>query len=276
VWNEKSSPSPILEPPPRKDIVLTQQQEKADHLIRKALESESPRPILLYGVTGSGKTELYIRAIKEVLARGKGAIVLVPEIALTEQIRRFFFHHFGDQLEIIHSKLSEGERFSVWKRIETGKRRVLLGPRSAIFAPLSPLGLILIDEEYENSYKQDRSPRYHAREVAEWLAREEKALLILGSATPSLESMYLAQEGVFQRIDLTRRVDNKELPHVSLVDLRRETGIEKRSVILSKSLSREIETNLDHKEGTILLLNRRGFSTQVHCPACGELVKCPS
>lgn len=263
-------------PLPQSDLVLTPEQEKALKVIRDAFQEENPRPILLYGVTGSGKTELYIRAIKEVLARGKGAIVLVPEIALTEQIRRFFFHHFGDELEILHSRLSDSERFSAWKRIESGRRHILLGPRSAIFAPVSPLGLILMDEEHESSYKQDQSPRYHAREVALWLAREEKALLILGSATPSLESTWMAESGVIQRLDLTRRVENKKLPGVTLIDLRKEAQIQKRSVILSKHLAREIELNLSQSEGTLLLLNRRGFSTQVLCPACGEALVCPS
>lgn len=262
--------------PPVTEWALNSEQEKAFCLIREALQQENPRPILLYGITGSGKTELYIRAIKEVLAKGKGAIVLVPEIALTEQIRRFFFHHFGGQLEILHSKLSDGERFNAWKRIESGTRRVLLGPRSAIFAPVSSLGLILIDEEHEGSYKQDQSPRYHAREVALWLAREEKVLLILGSATPSLESTRMAERGIFQRLDLIKRVENKELPQVTVIDLRREAELQKRSVILSKRLAREIELNLNQKEGTLLLLNRRGFSTQVLCPACGEAVVCRS
>ncbi len=264
------------EPPRSPEWTLTPEQEKALSHIRAALQEESPRPILLFGVTGSGKTELYIRAIEEVLAKGKGAIVLVPEIALTEQIRRFFFHHFGGELEILHSKLSDGERFSAWKRLESGERRVLLGPRSAIFAPVSPLGLILMDEEHESSYKQDQSPRYHAREVALWLAREEKALLILGGATPSLESMRMAEVGIFQRLDLTRRVENKELPEVALVDLRKEAEIRKHSVILSRQLMREIEANVNRHEGTLLLLNRRGFSTQVLCPACGEVVSCRS
>jgi primosomal protein N' (replication factor Y) len=275
-WKESDQAAPLSEPPRTPELRLTGEQERAFRAIQKSLEEEAPRPILLFGVTGSGKTELYIRSIKEVLARGKGAIVLVPEIALTEQIRRFFYHHFGDTLEVLHSKLSDGERFSAWKRIESGRRRVLLGPRSAIFAPLSPLGLILVDEEHEGSYKQDQSPRYHAREVALWLAREERALLILGSATPSLEAASLAAEGTFERLDLTKRVEDKALPPVTVVDLRREKEIQRRNVILSRLLAQEIEANLRRKEGTILLLNRRGFSTQVHCPGCGEVVSCPS
>lgn len=255
---------------------LTQEQAAADRLIQEALASENPIPILLYGVTGSGKTELYIRAIQEVLKRGKGVMMLVPEIAITEQIRRFFYHRFGDQLEILHSKLSDGERFEAWKRIESGAKRVLLGPRSILFAPLPSLGLILIDEEHEGSYKQDQAPRYHARDVALWLAREEKALLILGSATPSLESMYLASRGTFQRIDLTRRVENKELPQITVVDLKREVENRRGACLFSRLLVRELETNLRRKEGTLILLNRRGFSTQVHCPACGEMATCPS
>lgn len=258
------------------ELALTGEQEDAKRLVGQALREENPKPILLYGITGSGKTELYIRAIKEVLEQGKGAIVLVPEIALTEQIRRFFIQHFGHELEILHSRLSDGERFQVWKRIEAGERRVLLGPRSAIFAPMPSLGLILIDEEHEGSYKQEQSPRYHAREVALWLAREEKALLILGSATPSLEAMSLAAKGIFQRIDLTRRVEAKALPQVTLIDLKRERETQRGLLVFSRALVKEIESNLQNKEGTLLLLNRRGFSTQVHCPACGEVVSCPS
>ncbi|MBI4115233.1 MAG: primosomal protein N' [Candidatus Omnitrophica bacterium] len=269
--------APILSAPPVPEkLILNEEQENAYEVIRRELEAKNPHPILLYGVTGSGKTELYIRAIKEVLAREKGAIVLVPEIALTEQIRRFFFHHFGDQLEILHSKLSDGERFSAWKRIEAGTKRVLLGPRSAVFAPMPNLGLILIDEEHEGSYKQDNAPRYHARDVALWVAKEEKALLILGSATPSLEATYLAEKGIFKRVDLTKRVENKQMPQITLVDLKNEGDIQKRSVILSRLLLREIEANLRDREGTILLLNRRGFSTQIHCPACGQVVTCGS
>ena len=275
-WRDKPISEEAPPPPVEKEFTLTAGQEKALALIHGALAEPEPRPILLYGITGSGKTELYIRAIQDVLKRGKGAIALVPEIALTEQIRRFFHHHFGNQLEILHSKLSDGERFSAWKRIESGEKRVLLGPRSAIFAPMPRLGLILIDEEHENSYKQEQTPRYHAREVALWLAKEEKALLILGSATPSLESMHLADTGVFQRIDLTKRVQDKSLPPVTLVDLRAERAIQKRPAVFSRLLAQEIEANLKRKEGTLLLLNRRGFSTQVHCPSCGKVIQCPS
>ena len=275
-WRDKAVSEEAPSIPIEKEFTLTAGQEKALTLIHRALSEPEPQPILLYGITGSGKTELYIRAIKDVLKRDRGAIVLVPEIALTEQIRRFFHHHFGNQLEIIHSKLSDGERFSAWKRIESGEKRVLLGPRSAIFAPMPRLGLILIDEEHENSYKQEQTPRYHAREVALWLAKEEKALLILGSATPSLESMHLADTGVFQRIDLTKRVQDKSLPPVTLVDLRAEREIQKRPAVFSRLLTQEIEANLKRKEGTLLLLNRRGFSTQVHCPSCGEVIQCPS
>ena len=267
---------PFSEPPKTREWTLTSEQEKAFHQIQKALGEETSRPILLHGVTGSGKTELYIRAIQEILAKGKGAIALVPEIALTEQIRRFFHQHFEGQLEILHSKLSDGERFWAWKRIESGQKRVLLGPRSAVFAPMPRLGLILIDEEHEGSYKQEQSPRYHAREVALWRAREEKALLILGSATPSLESMASAEKKIFQRLDLMKRVENKPLPEISIIDLKKEGDIQKRSVIFSRLLARKIESNLSRKEGTLLLLNRRGFSTQVHCPGCGEVVSCPS
>ncbi|OGX10953.1 MAG: primosomal protein N', partial [Omnitrophica bacterium RIFOXYB12_FULL_50_7] len=232
------------------------------------------KPLLIYGVTGSGKSELYIRAIRETLKQNRAAICLVPEIALTEQLRRFFAGHFGENLEILHSKMTDGERFLTWKRIEMGTCNVVLGPRSAVFAPVPNLGLIIMDEEHEGSYKQETTPRYHAREVAAWRANQEGALFLMGTATPSLESMALAERGVIARVDLTERIDQKAMPKVEVIDLKRYEGDKRPSLLFSPPLMREIETNLKNREGTMLLLNRRGFSTSIRCPQCGEIEKC--
>ncbi len=264
-------------PNPRAALTLSNDQEKALAQIRKALEKpENAKPFLLFGVTGSGKSELYIRTIYEVMAQNRSAICLVPEIALTEQLKNFFHHHFGDRLEILHSKMNDTERFLAWHRLETGERHIVLGPRSAVFAPLQNLGLIIIDEEHEGSYKQETTPRYHAREVALERCRSEKALLILGSATPSLESMYRAESGIFERLNLTSRIENKPLPQVHIVDLKRTAGPSKKPPILSTRLVQEIDLNLKKKEGTMLLLNRRGFSTHITCPRCGTVESCSS
>lgn len=232
------------------------------------------KPILIYGVTGSGKSELYIRTIRETLKQGRGAICLVPEIALTEQLQRFFAGQFGGDLEIIHSKMTDSERFLTWKRIELGTCRVVLGPRSAVFAPMPNLGLIIMDEEHEGSYKQETTPRYHAREVATWRAKHEQALFLMGTATPSLESMYLAERGEITRLDLTQRIDEKAMPKVEIIDLKRYQGDKRASFLFSPPLAREIEINLKNKEGTMLLLNRRGFSTSIRCPSCNAIEQC--
>ncbi|MBI3313047.1 MAG: primosomal protein N' [Candidatus Omnitrophica bacterium] len=254
---------------------LSEEQAKAFEKIQSLLKEKKSKPVLLYGVTGSGKSEIYIHSIREVLKKNQSAICLVPEIALTEQLRRFFLNQFGNELEILHSKLTDMERFLAWKRIEQGTRRVILGPRSAVFAPVKNLGLIIMDEEHESSYKQETTPRYHAREVAEWRAAHENALFIMGTATPSLESMYRAIKGEILRLDLTKRIDDKAMPEVKIIDLKRNAG-PKHSAILSIPLGLEIEANLKKKEGTILLLNRRGFSTHIHCQKCGHIESCNS
>jgi primosomal protein N' (replication factor Y) len=257
-----------------RDFALSQEQEKAFGIIEKALTARNPKPMLIYGVTGSGKSELYIRAIRETLKQNRTAICLVPEIALTEQLRRFFSGHFGDYLEILHSKMTDGERFLTWKRIEMGTCNVVLGPRSAVFAPIPNLGLIIMDEEHEGSYKQETTPRYHAREVAAWRAQHEGALFLMGTATPSLESMALAEQGKIDRVDLTERIDQKAMPKVEVIDLKRYEGDKRPSLLFSPPLMREIETNLKNGEGTMLLLNRRGFSTSIRCPKCGKVEEC--
>ncbi|MBI4711176.1 MAG: primosomal protein N' [Candidatus Omnitrophica bacterium] len=256
------------------DFKLSPEQEKAFRVIGEALVAKHSKSMLIYGVTGSGKSELYIRAIRETLKHGRAAICLVPEIALTEQLRRFFAGHFGDNLEILHSKMTDGDRFLTWKRIELGTCNVVLGPRSAVFAPIPNLGLIIMDEEHEGSYKQETTPRYHAREVAAWRAQHEGALFLMGTATPSLESMALAEQGKIDRVDLTERIDQKAMPKVDVIDLKRYQGDKRPSLLFSPPLMREIETNLKNREGTMLLLNRRGFSTSIRCPQCAKVEEC--
>jgi primosomal protein N' (replication factor Y) len=268
---------PVKETVPGKEgLVLSPDQEKAMRIIAGRLEEKNPKPVLLYGVTGSGKSEIYIRAIRHILKKGQSAICLVPEIALTEQLRRFFLSHFGEHLEILHSKMSDGERFLAWKRLEGGQRRVILGPRSAVFAPVPNLGIIIMDEEHEGSYKQETTPRYHAREVAAWRAQHEQALFVMGTATPSLETMRLCETGCVELLKLETRIDEKAMPAVQLIDLKEAMRDQKKQVILSLRLTSEIETNLKRGEGTMLLLNRRGFSTRVQCPSCGNTESCKS
>ena len=256
------------------ELVLNREQEEAFAAIRTHIHQGGYQAILLHGVTGSGKTEIYIRAIKAVLEMGREAICLVPEIALTTQIRDFFAGHFQGILEIIHSRLTDRERLQAWLRIRAGRSRVILGPRSALFAPVRKLGLIIIDEEHENSYKQAESPRYHAREVAKKRAEIEGAVLILGGATPSLETMHEAEEGELSRFSLTKRVVEREMPRVQVVDLKREIENHGKLSMFSYPLQREVGQALANKESVLLLLNRRGFATQVHCLRCGEIIQC--
>lgn len=278
---EKSKRREGIPDKPAAEHTLSKEQEKAFGIIKSVLgglahfsEEKVPAPILIYGVTGSGKSELYIRAIRETLKQDRAAICLVPEIALTEQLQRFFAGHFGNRLEILHSKMTDGERFLTWKRIETGTCNVVLGPRSAVFAPVPNLGLIIMDEEHEGSYKQETTPRYHAREVAAWRARHEGALFLMGTATPSLESMALAEQGKIDRVDLMERIDQKAMPKVTVIDLKRYEGDKRPSLLFSPPLMREIDANLKNREGTMLLLNRRGFSTSIRCPQCGDVETC--
>ncbi len=262
------------------EISLTEEQSAAFKIIqtrlRESTEKKSVKPILIFGITGSGKSEIYIRAIKETLNQNKSAICLVPEIALTEQLKRFFISHFGKSLEVFHSKMTDGERFLAWKRIELGKCKVVLGPRSAVFAPFSNLGLIIMDEEHESSYKQETVPRYHSREVAAWRAEAENALFVMGTATPSMESMSRAEKKHYELITLIKRVDKKTLPGVTVIDLKRYDGDKKASYLFAPPLYYEIERNLKAREGTMLLLNRRGFSTTICCTVCKEVETCKS
>ncbi len=235
------------------------------------------RPLLLHGVTGSGKTEIYLQAIQLVLTRGQSAIMLVPEISLTPQTVERFKSRFAatqHEVAVLHSHLSEGERHDEWHKIRDGRARIVIGARSAIFAPCTRLGLIVVDEEHENSYKQEETPRYHARDIAVLRAKMEGCAILLGSATPSLESYQNAATGKYELLKLTMRVDDKKMPYIRVVDMRMEPA--KKSAILSEKLITAIKDRLAKKEQTILFLNRRGYSTSLICSACGYVCQCPN
>jgi primosomal protein N' (replication factor Y) (superfamily II helicase) len=241
----------------------------------------SNRTFLLHGVTGSGKTEVYLQAIARALEKGKGAIVLVPEISLTPQtVERFKARFSSGPLQtlvaVLHSHLSAGERHDEWHKIRQGRARIAIGARSAIFAPVDPLGLIIVDEEHEQTYKQEEAPRYHARDVAIMRGSMEGAVVVLGSATPSLESYYNAVKGKYSLLDLPERADDKKMPFVRVVDMRQTLRKGQFIPIFSPRLQEAIAQRLERKEQTILFLNRRGYSTSLQCPKCGFVAGCPN
>jgi primosomal protein N' (replication factor Y) (superfamily II helicase) len=262
------------------NLEMNAEQVVALNKIEEALVSpENARPILLHGVTGSGKTEIYLQGIRTALERGRSAIVLVPEISLTPQTVERFKGRFADAQDavaVLHSHLSEGERHDEWHKIHSGRARIVIGARSAVFAPLKNLGLIIVDEEHETTYKQEEAPRYHARDVAVVRAKIEKCAVVLGGATPSLESYHNATTGKYQLATLTRRVDEQKMPLMRIVDLRQERRKQKAAAILSEKLSQAIADRLEKREQTILFLNRRGFSTSLLCSSCGEARNCPN
>jgi len=262
------------------NLILNQEQTQALKEILQALDSpENSRPILLHGVTGSGKTEIYLQAIRAALDRGQTAIVLVPEISLTPQTVERFKGRFADvqdAVAVLHSHLSEGERHDEWHKIHSGRARIVIGARSAIFAPLRNLGLIIVDEEHETTYKQEEAPRYHARDVAIVRAKIEKCVAVLGSATPSLESYHNAAIEKYRLVALTQRIDEKQMPLMRVVDLRQERRKDKTATVLSEKLRTAIADRLEKREQTILFLNRRGFSTSLLCSNCGEARDCPN
>ena len=259
---------------PNRASVLNTDQLIAFKALRGAIENNQHKVFLLHGVTGSGKTEVYMQAISRVIERGKGAIVLVPEIALTPQIVSRFVGRFGSRVAILHSNLSDGERFDQWHRIRAGNADIVIGPRSAIFAPVTDLGIIVVDEEHETSYKQeDTSPRYHARDVAVKRSELANCPLVLGSATPSLESFYHAQRGEYHLLRLPSRVKNIKMPPVRVVDMCNELKRNNRT-IFSVMLRNAIKDRLVKNEQIILFLNRRGFSSYVFCRACGFVEQC--
>src|SRR5438046_5467374 len=251
------------------NLVLNDEQSLALKRITQALDSpEDARPILLHGVTGSGKTEIYLQAIRAALERGRSAIVLVPEISLTPQTVDGFKGRFAeaqDAVAVLHSHLSEGERHDEWHKIHSSRARIVIGARSAVFAPLKNLGLIVVDEEHENTYKQEEAPRYHARDVAVVRAKIEKCVVLLGSATPSLESYHNATTGKYRLVTLTQRIDEKQMPLMRVDDLQQERRKEKEIEILLERLRAAIADRLEKREQTILLLHRRGFSTSLPC-----------
>ena len=256
------------------DPVLNDEQQAAFEGLDQLCRQEKAAAALLYGVTGSGKTQVYIRLIQQVLERGKSALVLVPEIALTPQLLRVFASHFGDHIAVLHSSLRSGERYDEWKRIRRGDARVVIGTRSAVFAPVQNLGLIVLDEEQETSYKSENNPRYHAREVAKFRCVRQNALLLLGSATPSVESMYLARSGVYHLYTLSSRYNQKALPQVEVVDLKEELRRGNGGAI-SAPLRTALEETLSRGEQAILFLNRRGANRMVSCGECGFVPECP-
>ena len=253
---------------------LNRHQQLAVESMLNALNAGRPQVVLVHGVTGSGKTEVYMQAIKEVISFGRQAIVLVPEISLTPQTVSRFRSRF-DSVAVLHSHLSPAERHWHWDRIASGEVSVIVGARSAVFAPTPHLGLIVLDEEHDASFKQDSVPRYHTRDVAIERAKQERIPVVLGSATPSLESWHRAQAGEFELVALPDRVMDRPLPHVSVIDLRAEQRNRGSRGAISRPMYLAMKDSLQEGGQTILLLNRRGYSTYIQCPACGEVVKCP-
>jgi primosomal protein N' (replication factor Y) len=255
-------------------LSLTSEQEKAFQRIISTIDQEEYKTYLVHGVTGSGKTEIYLQTISYAINLGKEAIVLVPEISLTPQMVDRFKGRFGNQVAVIHSRLSSGERYDEWRKIRQGKVKVAIGARSALFAPFQHLGIIIIDEEHESSYKQEENPRYHARDIAIFRGQYHQVPVILGSATPSLESYARAQKGVYELLTLAERVQGRKLPTVEIIDMREELHDGNRSMF-SRPLYQKIEERLERKEQMVLFLNRRGFSTFVMCRDCGFVLECP-
>lgn len=260
---------------PDKEKELTAEQKSVLYDINKAVEKNAFSEFLLWGVTGSGKTEVFMQAVLETVSRGKQAIVLVPEISLTPQTVARFKARFGDKVAVFHSGLSQAEKFDQWKRMRDGLCSVVVGARSAVFAPFKNLGLIVIDEEHSDTYKSDRAPRYDAREVARFRANQADGVLLLASATPRIEDFYKASTGKMKMLKMEKRFNDNKLPDIHIVDMREELKLGNKSVF-SKKLYEEIKKNLEAGEQTILFLNRRGFSTFVSCRECGFVAKCPN
>ena len=254
--------------------VLNSHQEEAVGAIQEALRGNSFRAFLLQGVTGSGKTEVYLSAIESALAQGKNSLLLVPEIALTPAVAGQFLHRFGRQVALLHSGIGDSERAEQWRRIRNGSARVVVGTRSGIFAPVQNLGLVIVDEEHDGSYKQQETPRYHARDVALMRAKEANAVAVLGSATPSIESRFNADSGKYTLLRLPDRIARRPMPQVQLIDMRVEFLETRKQATFSRKLIEEMDLRLKQGEQTMLLLNRRGFSSFLVCRACGERLQC--
>jgi len=254
-------------------FIPNEQQKVVIQTIASSIEAEKPETFLIHGVTGSGKTEVYLQLISKVLEQGKEAIVLVPEISLTPQMIERFVGRFGDKVAVLHSRLSDGERKDQWYRIKEGRVKVVVGARSAIFAPFTNLGIIIIDEEHEHTYKSEKTPRFHARDVAYKRSELEKCTVVLGSATPSVETYYSALKGDIVLLKMTERANKKELPRVDIIDMREEMNLGNRS-IFSRDLYNAIKSNIENKSQTILFLNRRGYSSFILCRNCGYVPRC--
>ena len=265
VWTGKLKPLPEL----------NREQKDAYTGIKKLLDEPCPEAALLCGVTGSGKTSVYIRLIDDTIKSGKCAILLVPEIALTPQMIHTFSEYFGNDVAILHSSLAVGERYDEWKRIKTGGAKLAIGTRSAVFAPFENLGLIIIDEEQEDSYKSENSPRYHARDVAKYRCAKTNSLLLLGSATPDIESRYAAESGKYKLFRMNERYNAMQLPSVEIVDMKSELKSGNGSE-LSSRLKAELEENIERGEQSILFINRRGANKLICCGDCGYVYKCPN
>jgi primosomal protein N' (replication factor Y) len=262
--------------PAAAELTLNAAQTRALNTVTTAMSKNSFAAMLLHGVTGSGKTEVYIRAMGAARAQNQGALMLVPEIALTPILSRRLRAHFGNEIAILHSSLSKGERFDEWSRLRTGEARVALGTRSAVFAPVQNLGLIIVDEEHDTSYRQEESPFYSARDTAIVRAQKQSAVVVLGSATPSLESFHNAQSGKFHYLDLPESIANRALARAEIVDMRAAFARNKRPVIMSDELLAAIEETRARGEQTIILINRRGYSSFILCRSCGESIMCPN
>jgi len=262
--------------PEADNLTLTQAQAEALSSINDPLKAKAFTSILLHGITGSGKTEVYIRAMHAAIEMNRGAMMLVPEISLTPILSRRLRVHFGDEIAIFHSSLSKGERFDEWSRLRSGEARVVLGTRSAVFAPVKNLGLIIIDEEQDSSYRQEESPFYHARDTAIVRAQKASAVVVLGSATPSLESFHNAQTGKYRYIQLPDRIANRPLARAEIIDMREVFARRKKPIVFSDELLTVIEQTHARGEQTIILLNRRGYSSFILCRSCGESIECPN
>lgn len=261
---------------PTEPLQLTPDQQAALDVCCVAID-EPQKPVLIHGVTGSGKTEIYLQAIEHALRQGKDSIVLVPEISLTPQtVERFRARFPKQQITVLHSHLSAGERHDQWHKIHDGESHIVIGARSAVFAPVQALGLIVVDEEHETSYKQEEAPRYNARDLAVMRGKLEGAAVVLGSATPSLESFYNARRGRYTLATLPQRIDHRQMPVMRLVDMRREVIRAKGLYVLSHRLRAAIQARLDQSEQVILFLNRRGYATHLFCPKCGYVAHCPN
>lgn len=255
---------------------LTEEQEAALLPIRKALGFKKHRRFLLHGVTGSGKTEVYMRAAARCLETGRGVIMLVPEISLTKQIIDRFIGRFGaEKIAVLHSRLSPGERYDEWMRIKSGQVKIVIGARSAVFAPLEKIGLIILDEEHEATYKSDMSPKYDAVEVALKRLQDHQGVLLCGSATPGISTYYRSKHGIYERLEMTSRYNQVALPEVAVIDMRGELREGNKSM-LSRALYKEMEETLEKGQQIILFLNRRGYSTFISCRECGNVIRCPN